>query len=72
MYKKQQKTYPSHSIIITGFCAGQIYLLAAPPSSLVTKLFRVHINLLNGAILALLFPVTNTRLVHSIHFKHLK
>lgn len=47
-------------------CFQQIYLLAAPPSPLVTKVFRVHVNFLNGAILALLFPVTNTRLVISL------
>lgn len=37
--------------------------MAAPPSPHVTKLFRIHLNFLNGAILALLFPVINTRLV---------
>ncbi|KAK4027720.1 transmembrane protein 164 [Daphnia magna] len=41
----------------------QIYLLAAPPSQQVTKIFRIHVNFLNGAILALLFPVINTRLL---------
>lgn len=41
----------------------QIYLLAAPPSKFVTTVFRVHLNFLNGAVLAILFPVTNARLV---------
>ncbi|XP_066967701.1 transmembrane protein 164 [Macrobrachium rosenbergii] len=43
--------------------AIQIYLLAAPPSQFVTTVFRVHLNFLNGAVLALLFPVTNSRLL---------
>ncbi|KAF2364032.1 Transmembrane protein 164 [Trinorchestia longiramus] len=43
--------------------ALQIYLLAAPPSRFVTIMFRVHLNYLNGAILAILFPVTNTRVL---------
>uniref|UniRef100_A0A6A7G939 Transmembrane protein 164-like n=1 Tax=Hirondellea gigas TaxID=1518452 RepID=A0A6A7G939_9CRUS len=43
--------------------ALQIYLLAAPPSRFVTVLFRIHINYLNGAALAMLFPVTNSRLL---------
>nr|CAH0113429.1 unnamed protein product [Daphnia galeata] len=41
----------------------QIYLLAAPPRPHVTKIFRIHLSFLNGAILALLFPVINTRLL---------
>ncbi|XP_045109659.1 transmembrane protein 164-like isoform X2 [Portunus trituberculatus] len=41
--------------------AIQIYLLAAPPSRFVTAVFRVHLNFLNGAVLALIFPVTNSR-----------
>lgn len=41
--------------------AIQIYLLAAPPSRFVTAVFRVHLNFLNGAVLALVFPVTNSR-----------
>ncbi|XP_021944465.1 transmembrane protein 164 isoform X2 [Folsomia candida] len=40
--------------------AIQIYLLAATPSRFVTALFRIHLNFLNGALLALVFPVTNT------------
>ncbi|XP_047489947.1 transmembrane protein 164-like [Penaeus indicus] len=43
--------------------AIQIYLLAAPPSKFVTTVFRVHLNFLNGAVLAILFPVTNSRLL---------
>ncbi|XP_076064555.1 transmembrane protein 164 isoform X2 [Oratosquilla oratoria] len=43
--------------------ALQIYLLAAPPSKFVTTLFRVHLNFLNGAVLAIVFPVTNSRLL---------
>lgn len=42
--------------------AIQIFLLAAPPTSkAVTFLFRVHLHCLYGAILAILFPVLNTR-----------
>ncbi|CAG0881806.1 unnamed protein product [Darwinula stevensoni] len=43
--------------------AIQIYLLAAPPSRFVTAMFRIHMNLLPGASLAILFPVTNSRLL---------
>jgi len=39
----------------------QIYLLVAPPSKLVTGIFRVHIHCLNGAAMAMLFPILNTR-----------
>ncbi|CAH1644941.1 unnamed protein product [Spodoptera littoralis] len=39
----------------------QIYLLAAPPSKTVTALFRIHLNLLNGPLLAFLFPETASR-----------
>ncbi|GIZ03139.1 transmembrane protein 164 [Caerostris extrusa] len=40
----------------------QIFLLAAPPTSkTVTALFRIHLHCLYGAILAILFPVLNTR-----------
>ncbi|KAL4708073.1 hypothetical protein ACJJTC_009852 [Scirpophaga incertulas] len=41
----------------------QIYLLAAPPSKTVTTLFRIHINLLNGPLLAFLFPETASRTI---------
>ncbi|KAF4530999.1 hypothetical protein B566_EDAN009743 [Ephemera danica] len=39
----------------------QIYLLAAPPSHRVSSVFRLHLNYLNGAILAFVFPVTESR-----------
>ncbi|VVC86703.1 transmembrane protein 164 [Leptidea sinapis] len=41
----------------------QIYLLAAPPSKFVTALFRIHLNLLNGPLLAFLFPETASRTI---------
>lgn len=42
----------------------QIVLLAAPPTSrLLTALFRVHVHWMNGPLLAILFPVLNTRLL---------
>lgn len=42
----------------------QIIMLAAPPTScLLTVLFRVHVHWMNGPLLALLFPVLNTRLL---------
>lgn len=40
--------------------ALQIYLLAAPCTVLTTAVFRIHIYFINGAVLALLFPVTNS------------
>ncbi|XP_044267359.1 transmembrane protein 164 [Tribolium madens] len=43
--------------------AIQIYLLAASPSKTVTAVFRVHLNLLNGPLLAFLFPETDTRIL---------
>ncbi|KAK9869642.1 hypothetical protein WA026_003389 [Henosepilachna vigintioctopunctata] len=42
--------------------AIQIYLLAASPSKLTTTIFRFHMNLLNGPLLAFLFPETDTRI----------
>lgn len=50
--------------------ALQIYLLAASPSRFTTAIFRIHINFLNGALLALLFPVTNTLFVSRLPFKY--
>ncbi|XP_066258710.1 transmembrane protein 164 [Euwallacea similis] len=43
--------------------AMQIYLLTAKPSKTVTAVFRVHLNYLNGAFLALVFSETDTRLL---------
>ncbi|XP_014673878.1 PREDICTED: transmembrane protein 164-like [Priapulus caudatus] len=46
----------------------QIYVLTAPPSELVVKLFRVQWYMLHGATLALIFPVINTRVVSTFLF----
>ncbi|KAJ9588436.1 hypothetical protein L9F63_018169 [Diploptera punctata] len=42
--------------------ALQIYLLSAQPSKLVTIIYRLQLNFLNGAVLACAFPWTETRL----------
>ncbi|KXJ09724.1 transmembrane protein 164 [Exaiptasia diaphana] len=39
----------------------QIYLLIAPPSKLVVSIFRIQIYIIFGALLAVVFPVVNTR-----------
>ncbi|CAG9768653.1 unnamed protein product [Ceutorhynchus assimilis] len=43
--------------------AMQIYLLAAKPSKAVTTVFRIHLNYLNGPLLAIVFYETETRLL---------
>ena len=55
------------SIEIWYFCLMfQIYLLVAPPNRVTMALFRVHVHCLNGATIALIFPVVNTRLVSTL------
>lgn len=39
----------------------QVYLLAAKPSKWTTTLFRIHVNYLNGPLLAFLFPEHDSR-----------
>jgi len=46
---------PCHAVT-----ALQVYLLAAPPSPSNSIVFQTHLGLLNGAVLALLFPVLDT------------
>ncbi|KAB0797905.1 hypothetical protein PPYR_08898 [Photinus pyralis] len=43
--------------------AIQIYLLAASPSDMVTAVFRIQLNFLNGPLLAFIFPETDTRIL---------
>lgn len=41
----------------------QIFCLAAPSGRLTTTVFRLHLHMLTGAPIAILFPVINTRLL---------
>lgn len=43
------------------FFTFKVYLLAAKPSKWTTTLFRIHINYLNGPLLAFLFPEHESR-----------
>lgn len=49
---------PCHVITMT-----QIILLAFPATPLTTALYRIHLHMMNGPLLALIFPVLNTRLL---------
>ncbi|XP_050389357.2 transmembrane protein 164 [Patella vulgata] len=62
-YKFASKTmifvvYPCH--VATSI---QIFLLAVPPKRYVTGIFRLQLYILNGAPLAIIFPVTDTRIL---------
>merc|ERR1711990_67652 len=46
---------PCHAVT-----ALQVYLMAAPPSPFNSIVFQTHLGLLNGAVLALIFPVLDT------------
>lgn len=65
-------SFPIHKFLmkVINFVLFQIYLLAAPPSKTVTALFRIHLNLLNGPLLAFLFPETASRTVSTIINKY--
>ena len=38
----------------------KVFLMAAPPSPSTSIIFQAHLGLLNGAVLALIFPVLDT------------
>ncbi|VDQ07257.1 unnamed protein product [Trichobilharzia regenti] len=48
----------------------QILFLASSSSTLTTTLFRIHIHLMNGPLLALTFPILNTRFVSHLNYSY--
>lgn len=54
---------PCHAITML-----QILLLASSSSWLTTFIFRIHLHMMNGPLLALTFPILNTR---SLPFEHM-
>lgn len=63
----QARKIPVILFVFLLFVCFQIYLLAASPNSAVTAVFRIHLNYLNGPLLAFIFPETDSRIV-SIYF----